>query len=232
MISHNHKCIFIHIPKCGGQSVEHVFLDDLDLGWEHRSPLLLRPNEDTTVGPPRLAHLRYDQYIEYCYISEELWQSYFSFTVVRDPYARIESFYKYLGYQGVVSFECFVCKWLPRLFLECAYWFVRPQVDYFTDSTGKPMVNEIVKLEDLDQELPRVLKRVGIDLTKIPYVNKSGGYNKANNFFKRLRMLRKGIFQPSITVKIEVSWTAPARQMANSLYRSDFKILDYNETTC
>ena len=31
MISHEHKTVFIHIPKCGGQSVETCFLDDLGL---------------------------------------------------------------------------------------------------------------------------------------------------------------------------------------------------------
>jgi hypothetical protein len=31
MISHPHRTLFVHIPKCGGQSVEHAFLNALSL---------------------------------------------------------------------------------------------------------------------------------------------------------------------------------------------------------
>ena len=31
MICHDYKCIFVHIPKTAGQSIEHVFLNQL--GW-------------------------------------------------------------------------------------------------------------------------------------------------------------------------------------------------------
>ena len=37
MISFPHKTIFIHIPKCAGQSVEETFLNDIGLDWrKHR----------------------------------------------------------------------------------------------------------------------------------------------------------------------------------------------------
>ena len=52
MISHNHEYVFVHIPKCGGQSIEHVFLNDLGLEWHNRSPLLLRPNDNLEIDSP------------------------------------------------------------------------------------------------------------------------------------------------------------------------------------
>ena len=54
VISHEHRCVFVHIPKCAGQSIETVFLEDLGLDWSNRSILLLRPNECPDIGPPRL----------------------------------------------------------------------------------------------------------------------------------------------------------------------------------
>ncbi len=33
MISHQHKCILVHVPKTAGQSIEHVFLDLHGLTW-------------------------------------------------------------------------------------------------------------------------------------------------------------------------------------------------------
>uniref|UniRef100_A0A1D9FVM8 Sulfotransferase family protein n=1 Tax=Moorena producens (strain JHB) TaxID=1454205 RepID=A0A1D9FVM8_MOOP1 len=41
MISHEHKCIFVHIPKCAGTSIEHLLghFDDFSGrgGQDHRS---------------------------------------------------------------------------------------------------------------------------------------------------------------------------------------------------
>ena len=42
MISKAHKTIFVHIPKVAGQSIETMFLNDLNLKWDERSKLLLR----------------------------------------------------------------------------------------------------------------------------------------------------------------------------------------------
>ena len=58
MISHPHRTVFVHIPKCGGQSIETAFLADLGLGWKSRAPLLMGANDRPELGPPRLSHLR------------------------------------------------------------------------------------------------------------------------------------------------------------------------------
>ena len=46
MLSHQHKTIFIHVPKTAGQSIETLFLDDLGLKWDQRGSLLLRRSTD------------------------------------------------------------------------------------------------------------------------------------------------------------------------------------------
>ena len=45
-----------------------MFLDDLSLDWMSRAPLLLRANDVTEVGPPRLAHLLASEYIRLKYL--------------------------------------------------------------------------------------------------------------------------------------------------------------------
>ena len=57
MISHHHKCVFIHIPKNAGQSIENLFLELLNLTWETKAPLLLRPNDCLELGPRYLTTL-------------------------------------------------------------------------------------------------------------------------------------------------------------------------------
>lgn len=114
MICHHHKCIFIHIPKTAGQSIEHVFLDLLGLTWETRAPLLLRFNDRKELGPPRLAHLKANDYVNFKYISEELFNSYFKFSFVRNPWSRLVSFYNYRKYYLFYNFKYFVMKHLEK----------------------------------------------------------------------------------------------------------------------
>ena len=98
MICHHYKCVFVHIPKNAGQSIEHVFLNLLNLTWETRAPLLLRCNDRLELGPPRLAHLKADEYVRYNYLTQEMFNDYFKFSFVRNPWSRIISIYKYLGF--------------------------------------------------------------------------------------------------------------------------------------
>lgn len=66
MISHDKKCIFIHIPKCAGSSINQQ-LHLKSVGFSGHSPM--------------------------SYHSE--YSDYFSFTFIRNPYDRVVSAYKY-----------------------------------------------------------------------------------------------------------------------------------------
>lgn len=175
MISHHHRTVFVHIPKCGGQSIEQAFLADLGLNWETRAPLLLRPNGDPRIGPPRLGHLLARDYARYHYISVELFQSYYSFSILRDPVARTLSFFNYMKLQDShrqpIDFDTFLFKWLPKqLELSAAdavqqnsasssFFFVRPQVDFITDVDGTVMVKDLFLLEHIDSAFPAIQAR-------------------------------------------------------------------------
>ena len=81
MISHKYKCIFIHIPRCAGTSVE---------GWLHGA--------DWWQHDPKTKHLLASQARE---IYAEYWDDYFKFTIVRNPFTRVLSCLKYDWYFGI-----------------------------------------------------------------------------------------------------------------------------------
>lgn len=174
MISHSHKTVFVHIPKCGGQSLETAFLADLGLSWKTRAPLLLRPNDQPGIGPPRLAHLLARQYVDHHWLSAELWQGYFTFALVRDPFARVLSLFNYGGHKG--SLHSYVGHVLTAAFergeTDPMYYFVRPQLDFIADTAGTPLVDRVFRLEDLDSALGEIRAKTGL-AADVPHANRS-----------------------------------------------------------
>lgn len=227
MISHKHRCVFVHLPKCGGQSVEDVFIQDCGLDWSTREPLLLRKNENPNVGPPWLAHLTYKEYLKYSYISEDLMDRYYKFTVVRNPYDRVASIYKYLGYNHVVAFEDFVkCELDKQVYGGGSKnYFFKPQRDFITNDKGVVAVDKVIKLENIEGEIQDVMDLVGIRIEGLPHVNASPGYsfrNSLKNKIKHRRFLSVFRMEP-----YKVDWTPELRSVVRDIYSSDFEAFGY-----
>lgn len=163
MISHHHRTIFVHVPKCAGQSIESAFVADIGLTWETRAPLLLRANDHPGLGPPRLAHLLARDYVRCGYIPSDMFASYYRFAVVRNPWSRVVSLYRHLGLD--LAFRDFVAGWLPEVFDRRTerrdFWFVRPQVDYLYDGSSL-LVPDILHFENLQETFPRVAAASGL----------------------------------------------------------------------
>jgi hypothetical protein len=204
MISHQHKTIYVHIPKTAGQSIETVFLSMLGLGWEDRGPLLLRPNQNPKNGPPRLAHLLAKEYYEHHYISRELFDQYYVFSFVRNPWDRAASFYKHLGFASKMSLQTFIMDYL-RPAVRAHHWFVRPQSDFLTDD-GEVIINYIGRYEALQQGFNHVLNELGLPHTTLPVVNQSRAANQQ-----------------------EVSWSQDAAETITEIYHQDIINFKYDQ---
>ena len=64
MICREYQCLFVHVPKTAGQSVEQFFMDRMGLDWDNdRAQVLLGDNPDRTRGTQKLAHLSADEYV-------------------------------------------------------------------------------------------------------------------------------------------------------------------------
>lgn len=202
MISHDFKTVFVHIPKTGGQSVEHAFLQAHGLTWDTREGLLLRPNEDRSQGPQRLAHLYAREYVELGHVSREQYADYFSFAVVRHPHARLLSEYNARYPYRQKSFGAFLDDVTDDDFVD-RNRHMRPQARFLQDADGETIIDEIVRFEDLSTRLPVLLtERIGRPAT-LPHVNRS------RPIFRRKRI--------------------PARHLdrVNDMYREDFELLGY-----
>jgi len=93
--SKKHNCLFIHIPKTGGTSIIHVFLRENGYSWDQRELLFVRENLDPGVGPPQTAHFTLQEYQAHPSFCDVGFAKLNMFSVVRNPFSRIWSEYKY-----------------------------------------------------------------------------------------------------------------------------------------
>ena len=179
MISRYHRVIFVHVPKCAGQSIERAFLRDMGLGWDARSPLLLRSKQDGERGPERLAHLYAWEYVKFDYISQAEFGDFFKFSVVRDPIDRIISELNWRevqkGSAGVNSIEEYVTK--ARNAYPGESDIVRhlePQINFLFDERKECLlVDSVLKLEGLEQQFEGIKSELGSTNLELRHENLS-----------------------------------------------------------
>ncbi len=219
MISHADKCVFVHVPKCAGQSVETFFLARLGLDWESRAPLLLLSNEIPKLGPPRLAHLRARDYVANRWMTPEQFRTYFKFAFVRNPWDRTASFYRFMGYHRRCSFPRFVRRHLPRLLRGDKAWLLRPQAEYLLDAEGNLLVDFVGRFETLQQDFSRACAAMGIADARLPHVNSSR--------VPRSRLPRLMRLMRPRDVPYRELYDDAARRMVASLYAADVAAFAY-----
>jgi hypothetical protein len=183
MISHKHQCIYIHIPKTAGTSVEQKlglfdhpswgaqdhstiseiqpisffkhakFLSKRHLGISRKRLLfdLLKLNQGTTR---RLSVAQY--------------QSYFKFSIVRNPWDRVYSWYR-----NVIRdkrFQIPECDFQTFLYRYKDSFALRPQLFWIKDFSGTIPLNGIMKFERLSEDMPIVLDRLGFTDLTLPHL--------------------------------------------------------------
>ena len=171
MICQEYKCIFIHIPKTAGQSIENFFLNLVGLTWETRDRLLLKYNENSKLGPERLAHLTTEEYLRCGHINEDKFSSYFKFSFVRNPWERLVSEYHYQKYDQRFSFNEFVKYGFPKPDLSNAYRHIMPQYDFIYNQEGKLLVDFVGKFETLQRDFDEVCRILEIEDSVLPHAN-------------------------------------------------------------
>ncbi len=149
MISLVHKVIFIHIPKCAGQSIEETFLMDLKLNWDDHRYLFgcfKKPKEWDKNIPDRLAHLTAREILEFNLLPQDIFNSFYKFAIVRDPIDRLISSWNYLNPDA--DFNGWVRSTVLHGHKERNYFF-KNQSDYIFDENNNIMVDDIISFNNL-----------------------------------------------------------------------------------
>lgn len=177
MISHKHKCIFVHIPRCGGSSIEDIIWpnesdrteDNLWMGFvsEYR-------NKHQTGG---LQHLLARQIRKE--VGAGIFDEHFKFSIVRNPWDKAVSQYlfmkrredlrEYIGMRKRDKFKKYLSLIQKK---EHAQW--KPQHLFLENGEGNVLVDFIGKFENYVNCARSILLKLQIDgIYEIPHKNKS-----------------------------------------------------------
>lgn len=188
MICKPYNCVFVHIPKTAGQSIEQFFMDRLGLDWkEDRETLYLHHNDDPALGTEKLAHLSAAEYVECGHMTAGDFSSSFKFAFVRNPWSRLLSEYRYRNYFHHRSFKDFVLHKMPSPGFDDKYRHVMPQYDMLYDKEGNLLVDYVGRFETLQQDFDRVCEKLAIEDSRLPHRNPSD--KKSRDLKRKLKNL-------------------------------------------
>lgn len=184
-----YRCIFIHIPKCAGISVENGLFG-------------------TKVGHKRIA--LFERY------NVQKFNDYFKFTIVRNPYDRIVSAFFFLKSGGrnerdrewaarnlndYDNFSDFVYNGLRTENVKKALHF-QPQYLYLCKPGSLvPEVDFIGRFEELEKDYNYIQEKLGIQTSDLPHLNKSKRKSDYREFYdEKTRSIVASVYQEDLNI--------------------------------
>ena len=150
MISYNKKFIFVHINKTAGTSMEKALADYGVKKLEEKGDLKFELNYNQSQ------HFNCDEYKKY--LGSE-YDDYFKFTVVRNPFDRVVSYY----YGGAIQKGLNFKDWVVDRYLNENYKdYIRMYSDY-THWFDKDEMNYVLKFENLDQDFIKLKETLDLN---------------------------------------------------------------------
>jgi hypothetical protein len=194
------KIAFIHVPKAGGTSIAHLLCC-------YSNPFCARLLQSIakSLKIPGHSHLPISLYYKYFaaypslgphataldmlrVLGSDLFQAYFKFAVVRDPFDWILSHYYYIRRTPAHMLHDRVLRLyglLEFVSLVSEYDLIYSQSHYLMDASGNLLVNKLLRFECLQEDFGeafwgegemRLLGKVPINLPRLNYSSRPSEY--------------------------------------------------------
>jgi len=167
MISHKHKFIFIHIPKTGGTSIERVLDTNIQL-----------ENPDLYSGHVEGNTLFDDKHwttIDYQQNFPKLFDSYFKFMFIRNPWDRMVSQYEWrnlaICLKSKIELPEKISKQDFKSFLQRQEGW--RYIDLMQDKKGNRGIDFVGRFENLQEDFNIVCDKIGIPRQQLSHYNKT-----------------------------------------------------------
>jgi hypothetical protein len=193
ILSDSHRFIFVAVPKTGSSSVEEAL-------QTVRSPTTDQFNRHATC-----LKLERD-------LPKAVWENYFKFAFVRDPYDRMLSWYFYRQREQLRDpshprHHLYTGDWTFAEFIErfADDELMLKQVDFIAPHQGGLLVDYVGRYERLQPDFELVCDRLGLPLVELPRVRASARPEGGT----------------------AALWTGKSRGIVNDYFREDFEFFGY-----
>ena len=213
MISHRHRCIFVHVPKCGGTSIEDAMWpktrteSDLWMGQDE--------HDNNKYQPGGLQHLLASQIREE--VGDDVFRSYFKFAFVRNPFDKATSQYEYMKRTAnTLRRKIGMAKDAPfaeyvRLIQHHDHPHWAPQHRFLFSNDGELLVDFVGRFERFEADAQRVFDTVGL------------GARLGRWRFKRVPHSKDGGSRPHY----REYYDNETREAVTAMYSRDFALFGY-----
>ncbi|MCF7885840.1 MAG: sulfotransferase family protein [Candidatus Marinimicrobia bacterium] len=192
-IRHEQNIIFIHIPKTAGNSITAALAkaDPVCNKNRKRSPKIAKHAKAFEIR---------------CLLGEKIWNKYFTFSFVRNPWdlmvssfnwwrqkgkQRLERFARAADKIESMDFEQFMHSRYGRFMINERYGNYH---DWLTEQ-GNLIVDYIGKVEDIDQDWKKICQINNLDYIEMPHKNKSKRSSYRNYYNSETRQIVRERFK-------------------------------------
>ncbi len=208
-ISNKYKFIFIANPGCGSTSLRNIVKPYSDYKGTKRKEsnniiklklknikTFCNPLNNNPILLPLANHARAYEIENFFKQKGWDWSNYISFTTVRNPWAKMVSRYFYaINEPSSVLHKQAKMLGSPKKYIKDSSVLSRMvTIEEMTfNKEGFCIVDEIIRLEDIDKKLPPLLSKLGIEVYNTPHLNRSQKVNKYRKYFdsEAIELVRK-----------------------------------------
>jgi|TARA_R110002153_G_scaffold9038_5_gene37780 hypothetical protein len=171
IISHKHKFIFIHIPKCAGTSIRHTLIQELyNIDCRDLNQNIAQVFNALSNSTDMKQHSTVCEVTEYLSGRSLDINDYFTFAFTRNPWSLAVSYYLYANKIKETAWAdgAWAKEVMSKTFGEFAQSEQLIQSNFIV-----PGVDFVGKIENLQEDFDIVCDRIGMNRVKLSHINKT-----------------------------------------------------------